>query len=461
MWKKRTLAVILLLIIAAIGYFVYWSQVSGKHAFKLGLDLQGGTDLLYKVDVSKLEPSQIPDVVGSLPSFIQHRISQKETAGALGVLEANISTQTTSLAGNGKEYLVDIQLPGVTNVAQAEDVIGKAPYLQFETENPNYGKVDTSKPVQITSNDIKNGQVDLSAVMANLSPYVPTQLTGEYLSSASLQFDNNTHAPIVALNFNAAGAALFQQMTAANVGKTIGIFLDGQLIEAPKVDQAISGGQAIITGNFTPATAKALVDNLNHGALPVPISVVSTNVIGPTLGANAIHSGILAGIIGLIAIAVLLILWYRLPGFIAMIILLGYTIIMLALFKIIPVTLTSAGIAGFIISLGMAVDANILIFERMKEEMKAGHSVHEAVSHGFDRAWTSIRDGNISSIISAIVLFSFGGTDLIKGFALTFGLGIVVSMLFAYFITPIFLLSVAGFGNGRVKRFLFSSGFSK
>ena len=246
-----------------------------------------------------------------------------------------------------------------------------------------------------------------------------------------------------------------------DVGKTIGIFLDGQLIEAPRVNQEISGGQAIITGNFTPAAAKAIVDNLNHGALPVPINVVSTNVIGPTLGANAIHSGIMAGLIGLIAIAVLLIFWYRAPGLIAMIILLGYTAIMLALFKIIPVTLTSAGIAGFIISLGMAVDANILIFERMKEEIKSGQPIHEAIRHGFDRAWNSIRDGNISSIISAIVLFSFGGTELIKGFALTFGLGIIVSMLIAYFVTRVFLLSVSGLGNGRVKRFLFSSGLSK
>ena len=461
MWKKRILALILLILVVGIGYFVYWSQVSGKHPFKLGLDLQGGTDLLYQVDVSKLEPGQISEVVSSLPSFIEHRISQKETAGALGVLEASISTQTTSLAGNGKEYLVDVQLPGVTDVTKAEDVIGKAPYLQFETENPNYNKSASTQPIKINASDIKNGQVDLAAALANFSPYSPTELTGQYLSSANLQFDQNTHAPIVGLSFNAQGAKMFQEMTAANVGKTIGIFLDGQLIEAPRVNQEISGGQAIITGNFTPAAAKAIVDNLNHGALPVPINVVSTNVIGPTLGANAIHSGIMAGLIGLIAIAVLLIFWYRAPGLIAMIILLGYTAIMLALFKIIPVTLTSAGIAGFIISLGMAVDANILIFERMKEEIKSGQPIHEAIRHGFDRAWNSIRDGNISSIISAIVLFSFGGTELIKGFALTFGLGIIVSMLIAYFVTRVFLLSVSGLGNGRVKRFLFSSGLSK
>ena len=462
MWKKRIIALVILLAAIGIGYFVYWSQITGKQPFRLGLDLSGGTDLLYNIDVSKLQPDQISGVVGSLPKFIENRISQKETAGALGVLESNISTETTSLAGGGKQYHIDIELPGVTDVTKAEDVIGKAPYLQFETENPDYKPGGGSNaPIKINASDLKNGTIDLSAALSGLSPYVPTDLTGQYLSSAALQFDQTTHAPIVALNFNAQGAALFGQITKANVGKTIGIFLDGQLIEAPRVDQAITGGQAIITGSFNPAQAKAVVDNLNHGALPVPITPISTNVIGPTLGMNAIHSGILAGIIGLLAIALLLIVWYRLPGVIATVTLMGYGAIMLALFKLIPVTITSAGIAGFIISLGMAVDANILIFERMKEEMKSGKSIHESITHGFARAWTSIRDGNISSIISAVVLFGFGGTNLIKGFALTFGLGIVASMVIAYAVSRVALLAVAGTSIGRIKRFLFSSGFSK
>ncbi len=459
MWKKRIIALVLLVLAASLGYFVYWSQASGRKPFKLGLDLSGGTYLLYKVDVSSLTPAQIPTVMDSLPDFIQHRISQKDTAGALGVLEANIHTETTSLAGNQKEYRIGIELPGVTDVTKAEDIIGKAPYLQFETENPSYNKSAASKPLQINASDIKNGTIDLSAALDNLSPYSPTTLTGQYLSGATLEFDSNNQ-PTVGLQFNPEGAKLFQQMTAANVGKTIGIFLDGQLIEAPRVNQAISGGSAVITGNFTPAAAKELVDNLNHGALPVPISPISSEVIGPTLGANAIHAGILAGIIGLLAIALIMIVWYRLPGFVATVTLAIYGVVMLALFKLIPVTLTSAGIAGFIISLGMAVDANILIFERMKEEMHGGKSIPESIHFGFDRAWNAIRDGNISSIISAAALF-FLGTTLIKGFAVTFGLGVIVSMILVLTVTRAFLYAVGGIGNGRIRRFLFSSGLSK
>lgn len=432
MWKKRIGALVLLVIAVGIGYFVYWSQVTGKRPFKLGLDLSGGTYLLYKVDVSKLDPKQIPDVMSSLPGFIEKRISQKETAGALGVLEANIHTETTSLAGDQVEYRVGIELPGVTDVKKAEEIIGKAPFLEFRTE----GELD-GKPV-----------------------YKDTVLTGQYLAQANLEFDPNTHVPMVGLVFNEEGSKLFEKITGDNIGKTIAIFLDGQLIEAPRVNQKISGGKAVISGNFTPVTARDLVNNLNHGALPVPISPISTDVIGPTLGSHAINAGILAGLIGLIAIAVLLIVWYRLPGFIATLTLGIYGIVMLALFKLIPVTLTSAGIAGFIISLGMAVDASILIFERIKEEMHTGKSIAEAIHLGFDRAWNAIRDGNISSLISAAVLF-FLGTTLIKGFAVTFGLGVLVSMGVVVVVSRTFLYVAAGLGNGRIKRFLFSSGLSK
>jgi protein-export membrane protein SecD len=432
MWKKRIGALVLLVIAVGIGYFVYWSEVTGKRPFKLGLDLSGGTYLLYKVDVSKLDPKQIPDVMSSLPGFIEKRISQKETAGALGVLEAIIHTDTTSLAGDQVEYRVGIELPGVTDVKKAEEIIGKAPFLEFRTE----GELD-GKPV-----------------------YIDTVLTGQYLAQANLEFDPNTQVPMVGLVFNEEGSKLFEKITGDNIGKTIAIFLDGQLIEAPRVNQRISGGKAVISGNFTPVTARDLVNNLNHGALPVPISPISTDVIGPTLGLDAVRAGATAGFFGLLAIALLLMVWYRLPGFIATVTLLIYGLIILALFKLIPVTLTAAGIAGFIISLGMAVDANILVFERMKEEMHNGKTLAEAIHLGFDRAWNAIRDGNISSLITAAVLF-FLGTTLIKGFAVTFGLGILISMFVVVLVTRVFLYSVAGMKDGRIKRFLFSSGLSK
>ncbi|MEI8224081.1 MAG: protein translocase subunit SecD [bacterium] len=461
MWKKRIGALVLLVIAVGIGYFVYWSEVTGKRPFKLGLDLSGGTYLLYKVDVSKIDPKQIPDIMDSLPGFIEKRISQKETAGALGVLEANIHTETTSLAGNQVEYRVGIELPGVTDVKKAEDIIGKAPFLEFKVENPDYKKIDgKDQVIELDETAIKNGTLDLSTALEKYSPYKSIGFTGQYLANADLQFDPNTHAPSVGLTFNDEGAKLFEKLTGENIGKTIAIYLDGQLIESPRVNQKISGGKAVISGNFTPVTARDLVNNLNHGALPVPISPISTDVIGPTLGSHAVNAGILAGLIGLIAIAVLLIVWYRLPGFIATLTLGIYGVVMLALFKLIPVTLTSAGIAGFIISLGMAVDASILIFERVKEEMHTGKSIPESIHLGFDRAWNAIRDGNISSLISAAVLF-FLGTTLIKGFAVTFGLGVLVSMGVIVVVSRAFLYVVAGLGNGRIKRFLFSSGFSK
>jgi protein-export membrane protein SecD len=202
-----------------------------------------------------------------------------------------------------------------------------------------------------------------------------------------------------------------------------------------------------------------LVGRLNSGALPVPIALVSTQTIGPTLGEKAVNAGEKAALYGFIIVAVFLLVWYRLPGLISIIALSIYVAIMLALFKVIPVTLTAAGIAGFIISIGVAVDANVLIFERMKEELKNGRTVSDAIEAGFDRAWTSIRDSNTSSIITALILFWFG-SSLIKGFALVFGLGVLVSLFSAITVTRVFLRALP-VGNSRAARFLFSSGFVK
>jgi len=229
---------------------------------------------------------------------------------------------------------------------------------------------------------------------------------------------------------------------------------------APVVKEEIPSGTAEISGNFTPTEAKQLVGRLNSGALPVPITLLSRQTIGAILGSNAVHAGVKAAIIGFLIIALFLILWYRLPGLIAVLALSIYVSIILSLFKLMPVTLTAAGIAGFIISIGIAVDANVLIFERVKEELRSGRTISDAVSTGFSRAWFSIRDSNISSIITAIILFWFG-TSLIKGFALTLGMGVLVSMLSAITITRIFLYTIEFVGEGKVARFLFSSGLSK
>lgn len=445
------MALIIILLAGGLGYFVYWSQASGKAPFKLGLDLSGGTYLTYQADISNIKPADVGTAMDSLRNVIERRVN------LFGVSEPRVSTQTTTLAGNGKQYQLVVELPGVTDIQKATEMIGQTPLLQFETENPD----QSTQSVNLNSNDIKDGKVDVSAALAGLNKkYIPTDLTGQFLSRAVLEFDPTTHNPTIGLQFNAEGSKMFADITGANVGKTVAIYLDGSPISTPTVNQKIIGGQAVITGKFSPSEAKTLVERLNSGALPVPVSLVSTSTIGPSLGASAIHAGLLAGLIGIIAIALLLIVWYRLPGLLATLTLGIYGIAMLALFKAIPVTLTAAGIAGFIISLGMAVDANILIFERMREELHDGNTLIDSIHKGFDRAWNSIRDGNISSIISAVILYWFGST-LIQGFALTFGLGVIVSMLCAVIVTRAFLYSIAGMKAGRIKRFLFSSGLKK
>jgi preprotein translocase subunit SecD len=261
----------------------------------------------------------------------------------------------------------------------------------------------------------------------------------------------------VLVNFNREGTELFAELTREYVGEQLAIFLDGELLSQPVIQEEIRGGAATISGNFDAASARELVRNLNFGALPVPIALINTQSIGPSLGEETLQRGVTAGLIGLAAVALFLIFWYRVPGIVAVVSLGIYVIIMLTLFKIIPVTLTAAGVAGFILSIGMAVDANILIFERLKEELKLGKKLPHAIRDGFSRAWLPIRDGNLSSIFTALILFWFG-TSIVEGFALTFGVGVLVSMLTAIVITRTFLLSVAGATDEKTVTTLFGSG---
>ena len=232
------------------------------------------------------------------------------------------------------------------------------------------------------------------------------------------------------------------------------------MISNPVIRDEITEGKAQISGGFTPEEAKQLVRDLNYGALPVPVELIGTQSIGASLGEKAVHASIKAGIIAFLVVALFLILWYRLPGLVAVIALAIYVVLNLAVFKMIPVTLTSAGIAGFILSLGMAVDANILIFERLKEELKRGRDLHDAIHEGFSRAWLSIRDSNLSSIITAVVLYYFASTSIIKGFALVFGIGVVVSMFTAITVTRTILLAFGFSGASRAVKFLFGHGLS-
>lgn len=264
--------------------------------------------------------------------------------------------------------------------------------------------------------------------------YQATDLTGEQLDRADVIFDQNTGLPTVSLTFNAEGKELFAQITRDNVNKTIAIYLDGQIISAPVVQQEIANGEAVISGDFTLDEAKDLAQRLNAGALPVPVELISQQNIGPTLGQAAVERSLFAGVLGLIILSIFMIAYYRLPGVMAVIAVYIYTLLVLAVFKLWPVTLTLAGIAGFILSIGMAVDANVLIFERMKEELRKGKPISQSIDDGFKRAWLSIRDSNVSSLLTCLILYWFG-SSLIRGFAITLAIGIVISMFSAITIT--------------------------
>ncbi len=451
MWKKALYVFLLLILGFGAFFFVYKTEPRLNSSFesqpsflksfpfRLGLDLSGGSHLVYKADVSQVPAGQLKDSMNSLRDVIERRVN------LFGVSEPVVQVQGGSFASAEDQKLI-VDLPGVTDVEKATEMIGQTPLLEFRKETLE----QNSEP------KIVNGQLQL-----NLTPtFAPTELTGRYLQKATLEFDPNTRKPTVGLQFDEKGTELFAELTKENVGKTIAIYLDGSPISIPRVNEEITQGKAQITGTFTPNEAKQLVGRLNSGALPVPITLLSRQTIGATLGENAVQAGIKATIIGFLVIALFLILWYRLPGLVAVLALGIYVAIMLSLFKLIPVTLTAAGIAGFIISLGIAVDANVLTFERIKEELKSGKTISGAVSSGFHRAWSSIRDSNASSFITALILFWFG-TSLIQGFALTLGMGVLVSMFSAITVTRIFL-SVLGFiKEGKVARFLFSSGISK
>jgi protein-export membrane protein SecD len=454
MTKHRVLAIIIILISILAGYFVYSSQfrANSQYKFKLGLDLSGGTHLVYAADISHLNSGDVDSAMSALRDVIERRVN------LFGVSEPLVQLENTGALGGNQQELI-VELPGVTDINSAIAIIGQTPVLDFKLLNDAVAAQTAKVQASTTS----------SATTSPANLFIDTGLTGRLLDNAQLQFDPQTGEPQVELIFNSEGQALFAKITRENVGHVLAIFLDGKEISSPVIREEIADGKAQISGNFTATEAQLLVRDLNYGALPVPINLIGTQKIGASLGETALHQGLQAGILAFIIIALFLILWYRLPGFLAVISLSIYVIIMLFLFKIIPVVLTSAGLAGFILSIGMAVDANILIFERMKEEFRKGLDIHAGIHEGFHRAWTSIRDGNLSSIITAIVLFELSSTPLIRGFALIFGIGVLVSMLTAISISRTFLLAIsprnekkelASIKNSRTQKFLFNNGFN-
>lgn len=439
--KRRIAALSILVLGAALGWFVYSSQMGGEKPFRLGLDLSGGTQLVYRADTSALVGGDVEESMEALRDTVERRVN------LFGVAEPIVQTQRSGAFAEAVEERLIIELPGVTDTQEAIRLIGQTPVLEF----------------RLLKRDAEEAEIPVEGPFTPeiVNQYFePAAITGKHLASAQVQFQTGAgyaNEPVVLLNFNAEGEEVFARLTRENVGRYFGIFLDGQPISVPVIQEEIPGGTAVISGSFTPEGARELARNLNYGALPVPIELISTQTVSGTLGAEAVRDGVMAGLWGIAAVILFMILYYRLPGLIASIALLVYVVLVLALFQWIPVTLTAAGIAAFILSIGMAVDANVLIFERTREELAAGKHVTDAIHDGFARAWLSIRDSNISSIITAIILFWFG-TSLIKGFALVFGLGVVVSMFSALTVSRTFLLALGIHSKSRLTHFLFGSG---
>lgn len=494
--------------------------------FKLGLDLQGGTHLVYEADTSQIPETDRADAVEGVRDVIERRVN------AFGVAEPMVQ-----VAQSGERWRVVADLAGISDVNKAIQMIGETPLLEFKEPNPNpnvslteeqqtqldqynldaknradkaladvkksgsdfatiakevsedQGSKDNGGDLgfmirgqlieefeKVCFDDLQPGQISQQLVQTSYGYHVIkkeeqrgsgesyearcrhilvltktaadvggladqwqyTGLTGKQLSRAQVVFEPQTNKPEISLQFNDEGAKLFGEITGRNVGKPIAIFLDGQLISSPTVQEEITQGQAVINGNFSITEAKLLTQRLNAGALPVPITLVSQQTIGASLGNLSIQQSVKAGIIGFMLVCIFMILYYRLPGVVSVMSLVFYGLIVAVVFKIGGVTLTLAGIAGFILSIGMAVDANVLIFERLKEELRRGKAIGLAIEEGYRRAWTSIFDGNISTLITCFILFFFT-TSSIRGFALTLIIGIIVNMLSAMVVSKLIL----------------------
>jgi len=543
-WLKFSLVVILFLITALVVYPkpiqkpAWLGNALGKLKINLGLDLQGGIHLIYKVDTSGVDSAKVPDALNGLQDVIERRVN------AFGVAEPLIETSKS-----GSEQRLIVELAGVRDIEKAKAMIKETPFLEFKkmnladnadkaevaefsAEDQKYnedqkakaqdllkqiqGGADFTELAKLYSEDpgskdqggdlgfVKRGtfvpEFDKVLFDSNLEPgqvypqvvesdfgfhiiklieikgdgdnkevhsqhillakktppmleqaaptFIETGLSGKNLKTANVQFMSQSGKPEVGIEFDSEGTKLFADLTKENIGKQIAIFLDGQVISAPTVQTSITDGKAVITGNFTLDEAKKLAQRLNEGALPMPITLIGQQSVEASLGQISLSQSLKAGLIGIILVMIFMIIYYRFLGVVASAAVVIYSLLMIAIFKISSVspwsiTLTLAGIAGFILSVGMAVDANILIFERTKEEIQKGRSMRSAIDEGHHRAWPSIRDSNISSIITSLILIWFG-TGFVKGFAITLLLGVLVSMFTAIVLVRIILTALIG-----------------
>lgn len=384
-------------------------------SFKKGLDLEGGTSITLKANMQEVKEQNRDAAIESAKDVIERRIN------FFGVSEPIVQTAKTS-----EDYRVIVEIPGVTDVNQALNLIGTTAKLSFWEEGASgSAKLNPAKP----GATVPFGMTQLLGPDAK-----KTDLSGDDLQSSNVAFDPQTGKPQVQLVFTPDGSKKFAIITRRNVGKVVAIALDNTIIEAPRVNEPITGGSAVITGGFNTEQAKALRIQLNAGALPVSLSVLEQHAIGATLGRESLEKSLFAGFIGFLVIVIFMTVLYGRLGIIASAALILYTLIVLSLFRLIPVTLTLAGIAGFILSIGIAVDANILIFDRTIEELRRGRSRDTALDIGFTRAWSSIRDSNVASIITSVLLYIFGN-GMVKGFAITLFIGVIISMFSAITVT--------------------------
>ncbi len=403
--KKYSIIILVLIVILTVAgsFFIYPKNLGEQfRPWKLGLDLVGGSHLVYEVDMSQVSKEDRTSTMNGLREIIEKRVN------LFGVSEPRVTTSKKD-----DSFRLIIELAGIKDVNEAIREIGLTPVLDF-------------RETRTVINDLNENRETMQ--------FIPTKLTGRYIEGAHLSFDSITREPQINIRFNDEGAKIFEEITKNNVGRPLAIFLDNELIEMPIVRERITGGQAQITGRFTDEEAKEMVQRFNAGALPAPINLVSQYNIGASFGEESLEKVIKAGAIGLILVMIFMLFYYRSFGIFAALALISYTILTLAVFKGLGITMTLAGIAGFILSIGMAVDANILIFERTKEGLKKGFSRLSAIEGGFRRAWPSIRDSNVATIITSVILY-YSTTSFVQGFALALLIGVLISMFSAIIIT--------------------------
>jgi preprotein translocase subunit SecD len=450
--RRRTLALLgLIIVLAATAAWIDLPGNPGIHIhlgpinidrdieLRRGLDLQGGLQVLLEAD---LPPEETIDTgaMEATRAIIEQRVN------GLGVSEPLIQ-----LSGSRR---IIVELPGIEDPERAIQTFGETGLLEFIDAGNSYlpagtvvtttGQVAPTTPVSPTvtvtaTTELGTPSPEPTLPSGTEGPVYQTILTGRHLTGANMGFGD---LGLIEIHFqlNDEGAALFEQYSSTHVGQQMCIVLDKEIVSCARINERIPGGSVRITreGGFSQEEADSIVIRLRYGALPIPLRVETNRTVGPTLGEDSLQKSLLAGAIGLSTVALFMLLYYRFPGVLADVALLIYASVVLALFKSIPVVLTLPGIAGFILSVGMAVDANILIFERMKEELRAGKGLRLAVEQGFSRAWPSIRDSNFSTLITCAILFWFGtyfGASVVKGFALTLGIGVVVSMFTAIIVT--------------------------